>query len=424
MGALSDYITDKCLSMPNIIRELKRVCHNDIPYVNDLSTFTTTDIPRELKEYMLHFAEMNLAISHVAYPSILEMHDYCINFIANLWYAPRNEKDNSQFFGISTIGSSEACIMAGVSMLYHWKKRNQHRLHCDIKPNLIVSAAFQVCWKKFADLFDVELRQIPITNTFYTMQVDHIEAAIDDHTIGIVSIFANTQAGLYDDTKAIDDLIEDNNKRFDRKVTIHVDAASGGFFAPFIQPEILFDFRLKNVVSVNASGHKFGLTPPSIGWLVFRSEEYLSESLKNELDYLGGGVLKDVGFNFSKSAMPLAAQYFLFKTLGLSGYEALISSADKVSKYIENEINNIPQLKVLAKGDISTVIYTVDNHCKVDIHKLEEHLRDMYRWQVPTYELPNTGIYIHRVVVRTDFTMEMARNFIDTLKIAIASLDK
>ena len=423
MATLSVCISEKYKTSEDILAQLKDVCIDDIPYERDLSTFTTTDIPQALKEYMLGFMEMNIAISPVAYPSIPKMHNDCINFVADLWNAPRDTNGNPKFFGIATIGSSEACIMAGVSMLSRWKKRNQKKLHDKIKkPNIIVSSAFQVCWKKFADLFDVELREIPITKVFFTMQVDKLDAAIDDYTIGIASFFANTQAGLYDDIKSINDVVENNNKQFNRDVTIHVDAASGGFYAPFIQPNILFDFRLKNVVSVNASGHKFGLAPTSIGWLIFRGDRYLSDALKNELDYLGGGILKDVGINFSKSAMPLAAQYFLFKTLEVIGYKELISSADNVSKYIESEIRLIPQLRVLVKGDISTVIYTVSDNCDLSLHELEEKLRTDYRWQVPTYELPHTGVYVHRVVVRTDLTLELAHSFIDDVKKAISSL--
>lgn len=42
-------------------------------------------------------------------------------------------------------------------------------------------------------------------------------------------------------------------------VPVHVDGASGGFVAPFVQPDLGWDFRLPRVQSINASGHKYGL---------------------------------------------------------------------------------------------------------------------------------------------------------------------
>ena len=46
------------------------------------------------------------------------------------------------------------------------------------------------------------------------------------------------------------------NKKNGWNVGIHVDGASGAFVAPFMYPDLVWDFRLPNVVSVNASGHK------------------------------------------------------------------------------------------------------------------------------------------------------------------------
>jgi len=423
MSTLSNYVSQKCKDA-NVLAPLKNVCDKDVPYSQDLSTFTTTDIPHELKEYLLGFMEMNIAISPVAYKSIPTMQSECIDFIADLWNAPRKSNGEAEFVGVATIGSSEACIMAGISMLSRWKKRNLRRFHYGTKkPNIIVSSALQVCWKKFADLFDVELRKIPITQTLCAMQVERLDEAIDDYTIGVASIFANTLAGLYDEVKAINDIVENNNKKYNRDVTIHVDAASGGFYAPFIQRDTLFDFQLKNVVSINASGHKFGLAPPAIGWLIFRGNEYLSDALKNELDYLGGSMLKDVGINFSKSAMPLASQYFLFKVLGVAGYGELISNCDKVSRYVADEISKIPELKLITKGDIPTVIYTTSDKYRFNLRDLEGKLRNDYKWQVPTYELPDIGLDVHRVVVRTDLTMQLAEEFINVLKTALKNLN-
>ena len=370
MGILKEKISKEISNSPQIITQLKSIFEQDVPYDHDFSTFTTTDIPNELKKFMSDVAEMNIAISPKAFPSIKKMEKECIDFIAKLFHAQTDEQGNKNYIGVATVGSSEACIMAGISMLFNWRKKNDNRLKENIvKPNMIISDAYQICWKKFTDMFGVELRLVH-TDDKCRIKIDELETAIDENTIGIVALFANTLTGCYD-----------------------------------------------NIVS----GHKFGLVPPSIGWLIFRNDTLMNSPLKNELDYLGGGMLKDIGINFSKSGMPLVAQYFLIKVLGFDGYKELITKVDNMSKYMESELKKIPNLNIIAKGDISTVIYNVDG---IDMGRLECLLRAKYHWQVPTYTLPNSNIICQRLVIRTDVTMDLANKFVADLKEAICYLSQ
>lgn len=419
MGMLKEKISNELTHCPQIIEQLKSVFANDVPYDHDFSTFTTTDVPEELKKFMSDLAAMNIAISPKAFPSIKTMEKECIDFVAKLFHANQDEFGNKNYVGVATVGSSEACIMAGISMLFNWRKKNEVRLKFNnVKPNIIISDAYQICWKKFADMFDVELRLVH-TDSQCRIKIDELETAIDENTIGIVALFANTLTGCYDDIEKINQLIEKIKSARDLQIPVHVDAASGGFYAPFVTPELCFDFRLKNITSVSVSGHKFGFVPPSIGWLIFRSEALANNPLKNELDYLGGGMLKDIGINFSKSGMPLVAQYFLIKILGFDGYKELILKVDSMSKYMETELKKISNLNIIAKGDISTIIYNIDN---INMHELECLLREKYHWQVPTYTLPNLNLICQRLVIRTDITLDLADQFIADLKDAISKL--
>ena len=411
MGSLKETITKEILKHPKLIDEIKDVFNQDVPYDHDFSTFTTTEIPGELKQFIMNWAEMNIAISPKAFPSIKRMEKECIDFIAKMFHA---EQD---YLGVATIGSSEACIIAGISMLLNWKKKNKSiSKTSNEKPNLIISEAYQICWKRFADMFDVELRLIKTQNNDCTIMVGELEKHVDHNTIGIVALFANTLTGCYDNIFEINSIVEKIKKEKQLFIPIHIDAASGGFYAPFVTPNLIFDFRLKNITSISVSGHKFGLVPPSIGWLFFRNAEAFNSPLKNELDYLGGGLLKDVGINFSKSGMPLIAQYFLIKTLGFKGYKKIIMSIDKMSKYLENELRKISDLTIISKGDISTIIYKVEG---VDMYELENLLRDKFRWQVPTYKLPNSSTICQRLVVRSDMTKALSKQFISDLKNSI-----
>lgn len=421
MGILKEKISKEISNSPQIITQLKSIFEQDVPYNHDFSTFTTTDIPNELKKFMSDVAEMNIAISPKAFPSIKKMEKECIDFIAKLFHAQADEQGNKNYIGVATVGSSEACIMAGISMLFNWRKKNDNKLKENIvKPNLIISDAYQICWKKFTDMFGVELRLVH-TDDKCRIKIDELETAIDENTIGIVALFANTLTGCYDNIEDINSLVGKIKGTRSLCIPVHVDAASGGFYAPFVTPNLPFDFRLENITSVSVSGHKFGLVPPSIGWLIFRNDTLMNSPLKNELDYLGGGMLKDIGINFSKSGMPLVAQYFLIKVLGFDGYKELITKVDDMSKYMESELKKIPNLNIIAKGDISTVIYNVDG---IDMGRLECLLREKYHWQVPTYTLPNSNIICQRLVIRTDVTMDLANKFVADLKESICCLSQ
>ena len=73
---------------------------------------------------------------------------------------------------------------------------------------------------------------------------------------GVVGILGSTYTGDFEDIKGIDTAIEALNKKKGWDIKIHVDGASGAFVAPFAYPDLQWDFSLKNVVSINASGHK------------------------------------------------------------------------------------------------------------------------------------------------------------------------
>jgi glutamate decarboxylase len=64
-----------------------------------------------------------------------------------------------------------------------------------------------------------------------------------------------------------------------------VDGASGAFVAPFATPKLEWDFKIPRVVSINTSGHKFGLSYVGVGWVVWRSHKFLPKDLIFELHY-------------------------------------------------------------------------------------------------------------------------------------------
>ena len=225
----------------------------------------------EAEDLMIDALNKNF-IDHDSYPVTLDIQTRCVNIIAQLFHAPI-EADSGNATGTSTIGSSEAIMLAVLAMKKRWVKRQKEAGKDYSQPNIIMSSAVQVCWKKAARYFDIDERYVYCIEDCYTIDPDRAVDLADENTIGICSILGTTYTGEYEDTKAINDLLV---KR-DIDIPIHVDAASGGFVTPFTNPELLWDFRLEKVVSINVSGHKYGLVYAGIGWVIWRSAAFLPE---------------------------------------------------------------------------------------------------------------------------------------------------
>ena len=128
-------------------------------------------------------------------------------------------------------------------------------------------------------------------------------ALVDENTIGVIPILGTTYTGEFEPIKEIHDLVVEYNAEHGTDIAIHVDAASGGFVAPFLHPALEWDFRLPQVKSINVSGHKYGLTYPGIGFVVWRSKDDLPEELVFHVNYLGGD-MPTFTLNFSRPGQP------------------------------------------------------------------------------------------------------------------------
>ena len=377
----------------------------------NLATFCQTYMEPEAVKLMTQTLEKN-AIDKSEYPRTTEIENRCVNMIADLWHAPNNEK----FMGTSTIGSSEACMLGGMAMKFAWRKRAE-KLGLDIqakKPNLVISSGYQVCWEKFCVYWDVELREVPMDEKHMSINLDTVMDYVDEYTIGIVGIMGITYTGRYDDIKGLNDLVEAHNKQTDYKVYIHVDAASGGFYAPFTEPDLVWDFQLKNVISINSSGHKYGLVYPGVGWVLWRDQQYLPEELVFKVSYLGGE-MPTMAINFSHSAAQLIGQYYNFVR-----YD--------VAVYLAKEIEKTGIFEIINDGsELPVVCYKLkeDPNREWTLYDLSDRLL-MKGWQVPAYPLPKDldQLIIQRLVVRADFGMNMAGDYVQDMNQAIEELDK
>ena len=389
----------------------------------NLCTFCQTYMEDEATKLMAETLEKN-AIDKSEYPQTTEMENRCVNMIANLWHAP----EDMNYIGTSTVGSSEACMLGGMAMKFRWRNRAK-KLGMDVtskRPNLVVSSGYQVCWEKFCVYWDIEMRTVPMDEEHMSLNIDKVLDYVDDYTIGIAALLGITYTGKFDDIKALDALLEEYNKTAKISVPIHVDGASGGLFTPFIDPDMEWDFRLKNVVSISTSGHKYGLVYPGIGWVIWKDEEYLPKELIFEVSYLGG-TMPTMAINFSRSASQVIGQYYNFLRLGFEGYRQIHQRTKEVAMYLSDEIEKTGLFKIYNNGEnLPIVCYRLRNEDAVEwtLYDLADRLA-MKGWQIPAYPLPINleNTIIQRIVCRADLSHDMAELFIRDLKAAIKDLN-
>lgn len=387
----------------------------------NLATFCQTYMEDEAVKLMSETLEKN-AIDKSEYPQTADIENRCVNMISHLWHAPAEQT----YIGTSTVGSSEACMLGGMAMKFRWRNfAKKTGIDSNKKPNLIISSGYQVCWEKFCVYWDVEMRVIPMDVSCMSLDIMKAIESIDEYTIGIVGILGITYTGKFDDIEALDKVVSEYNKTSDYKVPIHVDAASGGLFVPFVHPELVWDFQLENVISINTSGHKYGLVYPGVGWILWKDEAYLPQELIFKVSYLGGE-MPTMALNFSRSASQIIGQYYNFLRLGEEGYRRIQNKTRDVAMYLSSEIEKTGIFTIYNDGDnLPIVCYRLkEEKYKWSLYELADRLM-MHGWQVPAYPLPANldTVIIQRIVCRADLSRDMAELFMRDLKNAIEELE-
>lgn len=418
-----NYVMQQKSMDPNsAYRQVKDILLDEGVARQNLATFCQTTMEEEAVKLMGESLEKN-AIDKSEYPRTAEIENRCVNIIANIWNAPADSK----YIGTSTVGSSEACMLGGLAMKFRWRKLAEE-VNLDIyrkKPNIVITSGFQVCWEKFCVYWDVELRPVPIDMKHMSLNIEKIQDYVDEYTIGVVGIQGITYTGQYDDIKALDKAMTDYNKSASIPVYIHVDGASGGLYTPFVEPDLVWDFRLKNVVSINTSGHKYGLVFPGVGWIVWRGEEYLPEELIFKVSYLGGD-MPTMAINFSRSASQIIGQYYNFIRLGFEGYRGIHRRTRENAMYLGEIVARTGLFDMYNNGShLPLVCYGLKEDVGVpwSLYDLADRLQ-MKGWQVPAYPLPaNMGDkVIQRYVIRADFTESVVEGFTEDFLGALEQL--
>jgi glutamate decarboxylase len=391
----------------------------------NLATFVTTYMDEYGTKLMNEAVGINY-IDETEYPRVAVMCGRCINMVANMWHTP--EKGDWKT-GAVGIGSSEACMLGGVAAWLRWRERRKAEGKAYDKPNLVMSSAYQVVWEKFCQLWQIEMRTVPITHRHPTLNVEQAIKMCDENTICVVPIAGVTWTGMNDDIEALDFALDGFNARTGYDIPIHVDAASGGFILPFLYPEKKWDFRLKWVLSISTSGHKYGLVYPGLGWVIWKDKSCLPKDMSFSVNYLGANITQ-VGLNFSRPAAQILAQYYNFIHLGFEGYKEVHSNSMKIARYCHDQIGQMSCFKNYSEYlENPLFIWSLDPEyekgAKWTLYDLQDKLMQ-HGWMVPAYSMPKDieDMVVMRIVVRQGMSRDMADMLIGDIRNAVAELEK
>ncbi|HZP51212.1 glutamate decarboxylase [Actinocrinis sp.] len=381
----------------------------------NLATFVTTWMEPQAIALMAECAEKNM-IDKDEYPQTAELERRCVSILADLWNAP----DPQAAVGCSTTGSSEACMLGGLALKRRWMRdpRNADRYAAGrARPNLVMGINVQVCWEKFCNFWEIEPRLVPMEGERYHLDGEHAAAMCDENTIGVVAVLGSTMDGSYEPVPEICAALDALQERTGLDIPVHVDGASGAMVAPFLDPELTWDFRQPRVASINTSGHKYGLVYPGVGWALWRDKAALPEELVFKVNYLGGD-MPTFALNFSRPGAQVAAQYYTFLRLGREGFRAVQQNARDVACTLSEGIGAMGDFRLLTRGDELPVFAftTAGGVDSYDVFDVSRRLRER-GWLVPAYSFPENrqDLSVLRVVVRAGMHKEMADQLLESL---------
>ena len=430
------------------------------PHLN-VASFVTTWMETEAEQ--LAYESINKNLVNVAeYAHTESIHRQVVTMTANLFHATLPESDSQSgdgalTIGTTTVGSSEAVMLALLAHKWNWKNRRGGLRCLKDRPYVVIGTHTHACFAKFGRYFDVEVKWVHLQTSRYAISAPQVQEILErkiaedpgvmtncgytaeeagdrrfgELVIAVCCVAGNTYTGGIDDVAGINKVLMDGGW----DIPIHVDAASGGFVLPFTEDRradaLQWDFRLPKVCSINVSNHKYGLVYPGLGTVVFRNPSILREDLFVNIDYLSGET-RNFSLNFSRASSSVVLQYFNFLRLGKEGYRRVIGAcldrARQMAHAIHASVTLAPYLEVISHNDYLPIVAL----------KLRDKwlagppftLRDLANrleaagWFAPVYNLPpdNDHIQVMRIVVRAHFSVNLADALMKDMELAVEQL--
>ncbi len=446
---------------PNTVKEIienNRIL--DFDQRLNTSSYVNVNFEKEEEEIAIMGMKVNLA-DQTVYPQSYKMHDNVVNMIAHLWNCPEpnDMEEHKVFAGAGTVGSTEACLLAGLALKFRWRKwyTERHSINMEInedsekllgvRPNIVISSCYQAAWEKLFKYMDIEPKIIQPSSKDFKLDPEKVREKIDDKTIGVVCILGNHYGGQYDPVWKINEIVKEVNQANDFQVGIHVDAASGGFIAPFQKGLPDWDFRLSNVLSISTSGHKYGESCCGTGWVIWRQRENLSEYVTTSVTYLGGKG-DSYTLNFSRPASGVYIQYYKLLRYGMTGYQQCCDNLMLNAKYIREKLKEItwkgiPRFIFLDDGDkhcLPVITARLNPKCEFVYDDIDlQHVLSMHLWYVSGYKMgynhpisektlplfnnEDSETTMFRIVIKNNITRDMAIHLVDSFRESFDFLD-
>ena len=419
--AIPDKFPDQGMSARAAHAIVQSECWTDANPNLNLSSFVTTMTEPEAREIFAAGSFRNFADPDM-YPHTKDTEFKCVRWLHDLWNGPKDAEP----YGSATIGSSEACMLGGLAHKWNWREARKKAGKDSSRPNMVTGGNVQIVWKKFLRYFDVEPRIVPLKPGNYRLTAEHLDKYVDENTICVVAIAGQTFTGEDDDIQEIHDWLDQYERKTGISIPMHIDGASGGFVNPFLYPDYKWDFRLPRVQSINASGHKYGLVPPGLGWIVFKDRKVFNENLVFYVNYLGGEAATAT-LNFSKSSAPILVQYYAILRLGREGYARLMKHALGHAEYLRDRLTKSGKFQIMnATQRIPVVALTLDKSVKkYNEFDVSNKVRER-GWILAAYSMPPDAQQVNslRIVVRPHLNRGIIEILADDIERACDFLEK
>lgn len=382
----------------------------------NLATFCATVGETSIDALAAGTARVNIT-NQDEYPASVEIERRLCAIVANLWHAP------ADYASVPTTGSSEAIQLAVLAARQRFRERGGTGV-----PNLVYSAAAHPCWDKACRYFDVEPRRLPIPATPGVAPLDPaaVRSAIDENTIAVAATLGYPSTGVFDDVHALANMLDRVQRDTGIDIGLHVDAASGGFTVPFSHPDLLWDFALERVHSINASGHKYAGAPLGLGFVAWRHDDLLPDHLCFDVNLLGGQPVKSFSLTFSRPAAPIIAAYTTMLRLGREGYTGLVNHEREVAAMVAEAVTRYGFTLWGDGTQLPLVAFSIpaDSPHSWGLEHLSAKLREK-GWQLPVYALPAAAddVLVARVTCRAGLSADLAYRLVADLDAAVLALD-
>ncbi|KAK3384171.1 glutamate decarboxylase [Lasiosphaeria ovina] len=385
----------------------------------NISSFDATTFADEEAEKLV--AESS-AKNDINSPGVADIQSRCVCMMGRLFHAP--ESALGSCVGISCGGTSEAIMLAVVAMKKRWRNHRLATGRSPDRPNIIMSSATQVGWRKAARYFEIEEKLVYCTHERYTMDPTDAVAMVDENIIGICVILGTEYTGEYEDVKAVNDYLVKTAST----VPIHVDAAIGAFVVPFVDPAFEWDFRLERVASINVSSHRYGFVSSCVDWVIWRSREYVPQELDFNNDFFDTN-RASFTLNNSTSASHIVGQYYQLVRRGKKGYRTVMSFLTKMADSLSDCLEMLGFIIMSKKSGLGVPVVAFRLPPDQERHYDEFSVADQLRgrgWVVPAFNMaPHAAnLKLLRVVVREDFTLDSCRQFLADIKHSVSVLDQ